>query len=296
MIRNNIVISRIRIAHQKLTEMKRSLLLIFTLMTFTGFCQTNSSSCYIIVVKSGENKTAHIDSLYKDQLHARHCPDMKSPPFQVKLKHIQYIVPAANPPEDMSYATKATIYNINKKTISPKGLKRWWFNHKTKKIKRSLTEGQSVKIYYQGRNNRTELIKGKWKGLTEENVLVYIPRKTIRSIPKKDIIKIKANKSFKGTRDWVLISLILGITVVLWILVAVAYVDFKFFQYFGGDPNLRSDAFNGVGGCLIPIIFSIGLVAFLFISRFTINTPFDNDWTIDAPMLSPNDSQSLYEP
>ena len=165
----------------------KKLILISSLffVTFSLFAQVDSTSCSTIVLGNDKEIPAFIHSIESGYLFYQRCSDTTSHRYSIPVEYIKLI----NGTRGFQDSLASQITDLSKLYPS---------NTKDKQLKKSydsdiigsVLEKQRVKVKYIDSKFKPRKVKGKWKTLTDEDLILDMRNGTTLTISRDDIVKI----------------------------------------------------------------------------------------------------------
>lgn len=272
-----------------LRTLKKSILFFcfFILFSNSLFGQSKSS-CHQLVFEDDKIKEVAIDSIGTNFVFFKKCSPGKERQRKVQVLEIREILN-----EDGSTSELTTLLFKSRK-LQPSllsSIPKWVFKHKTKKIIRSIEQGQKVKLTYQLPRRSKRTIKGYLKKINTESVIIETKRGKKYEFDRNHITKISVLKP--GNR----VGNVFG-TVVL-VMAGLAFgglfMGAMINSIFPGSPGLEQDPGLNNGCLPVIVLMGVGFITLVFSNPKQILYPFNGDWNISSISEYLEDEQ-LYVP
>lgn len=263
------------------------------IVLMAGVCvakaQENAAACKKIIVANDRVILAQIDSVSSDLLFYKKCPGPTDRGYTVPLSVISSILDASGNPDALY--SPALAKNKPPKRVKPAKIQ-WVFRHKARKTMRKIMDGQRVKVVYQKAGGFESSAKGKWKKLTETDLVLSTDEGFDHHIPKADVLKIIFNDQrpagkTKRILGWALAFVGAGLAA-FWLLLGSVDLLASTTQ---PDPKVRSKI-----GCLLPLAVIASALILLLTDKKTIDYPFQGEWEITNVAADGNPETSAEMP
>ncbi|MFT5384637.1 MAG: hypothetical protein ACI81W_002038 [Saprospiraceae bacterium] len=262
--------------------MKITSIVSFYLLFINFSIAQTTPPCDTIVLKTGEILSVSIDMVSHGEIYYRDCPVDSFVQHKIGLALVEKTYGHQMTADSLLSQLTA---ELDKEKYELSAFKKWLFKKKAKKVIRSLTERQRVKVTYRHTEGRvgTKTLKGVFVNMTDDEFVLETRKAALIKLKKDRIDKISLYKS-KGTTEKVLGGVAIGVGVFVGVIVlailAVLGLIYVLIAGLGGEPD-NDGSGNLGGGCLLATLLIVGGVALLASTGPKgINDPFGGDWEI----------------
>jgi hypothetical protein len=252
-------------------------------VTFSLFAQVDSISCSTIVLGNDKEISAFIHSIESGYLYYQRCADTTSHRYSIPVEYIKLI----NGTRGFQDSLASQITDLSKIDFSKsksKKLRKWIFkknNNNNNGIfasdSKSIKEKQRVRVDYRDYRFNMRKVRGKWKTLTEDDLILEMKNGSTVTISRDKIVKIDIIKYNILLR---LLGFILGLyaIIMLFLFRAIAGLGIVPKEYL-----------------LLMLVLGIasGIILLSTKPKY-IDYPFNGKWEITSPSSEQNDVKEVY--
>ncbi|MCI5081562.1 MAG: hypothetical protein MRY78_07725 [Saprospiraceae bacterium] len=245
----------------------------------------NVSDCSTLFLKDGSKINIRFDSIAGESLFYIRCSTTSSELHQIPLQDLQSFKRATTSHEEI-------MAQLEKQMKAPKGLRKWIFKLKKRRLKRIVKKGIRIRADYR-KDGENHFKKGRLQHISQEYVFFkdksYLPRTSVTKITILNDFGL-FGKLIGGAAT--IIGIGLGIAL-LFAMIKQAFAAAILFPLFAGGSAGAS-----MSGCLpIIILLAGGGLLYNFAGPKTIDKPFSEKWDIEEVFENQsNNSVSLNKP
>ena len=256
--------------------------IVFTFLLFINVTiAQNTSFCDSLVFQNGNSLSVSIDSIAAGKVFYKICP--QESPLQRKTR-LKYVKEVYKSELNKDSVVQKIALEVEPEKIKLSPVKKWVFERKAKKMMRSLSEGQSVKVKYRHTKGKigTKTIKGKLLAITKTQMVMKPHLKDTVYIEKEMVDRINGYKTKEngGTVlggialvGGVAVGIVFGILLLSLVIVITSGIASPF--------NNKKERDRTGNGCLIATLLVIaGVTIIAGTGPKHINDPFTSDWEI----------------
>ncbi|MFT5168165.1 MAG: hypothetical protein ACI8P3_003405 [Saprospiraceae bacterium] len=262
----------------------KKLILISSLffVTFSFYAQVDSTSCSTIVLANDKEIPAFIHGIESGYLFYQRCRDTISHRYSIPVSYIKFIK-GTRGFQDSLASEIVNLPELDPQKTKKERLKKWVFKENNSmgiiaNTKRSVKEKQRVKVKYRDSRNKMRKVKGKWKTLTEEDLILDMRNGSTLMISRDDITKIDIIKNNFLIK---LLAILIGVEGIVMLLI------FSFALSLGIPVPIRYITLT------LVLTLASGVI-YLLTKPKSMDYPFNGEWEITSPSTEKNDVKEFY--